>query len=161
MSQLIASQVERTELLRGAYRGRHPGRLHDPISEGERVALWKTIESSPVDSKLGLHRDALLQTTLSLIPGVALAGTALRGRSDERVLRHWQSTGRRPSGLALYRLSAWINLIGIFVTGLMTLGAGLWAAYAIMKRDNERLVFHRSPRARRAIRKGRRRRSKR
>ncbi|MAE71094.1 MAG: hypothetical protein CME06_11595 [Gemmatimonadetes bacterium] len=146
----------RTKLLRAAYRGKHPGRLHDQAADRARRRVWSSVAHSPDDDATSIRADAALQLTLALIPGIVLAGTHLRGSSDTRVLRHWQQTGRRPAGYPLYRASGVVQLIGILLTGLATLGVGIVVAYWIMKRHSERIVFHAPPRGSARKRKGKR-----
>jgi hypothetical protein len=139
----VDSAAGRTELLSQAYRGRRVGFLHDYEADQARRRVWSAIAESPADPELSVGREALIQSTLALIPGIVLAGTHLRGKADAKVLRHWQATGRRPRGYAFYRLSGVLQTIGTLVTGLATLGLGIAAAYWILKRQSERLHFAR------------------
>ena len=135
----------RTKLLRAAYRGKRPGMLHDKGADRAR-RVWNSVARAPDDNTISIRADAALQLTLALIPGIVLAGTHLRGSSDARVLRHWQQTGHRPAGYLLYRASGVVQLVGILITGLATLGVGIVAAYWIMKRRSERIIFQAPPR---------------
>ncbi len=147
----------RSELLRSAYRGKRPGLLHDRGADAARRQVWAQVARSPRDEEMSVTRAAALQLTLGLIPGIVLAGTHLRGGSDARLLRHWQTTGRKPRGYGLYRLSGVVQLLGVLLTGVATLGIGLFAAYWLMGRGSERLVFQAPPRQ---ARKGRRKRKR-
>ncbi len=157
-SETPESVRRRTELLSRAYRGRRAGFLHDYEAEGARRQVWNAIARAPADPELSVGRDALIQSTLALIPGIVLAGTHLRGKADAKVLRHWQATGRRPRAYAFYRFSGVLQIIGNLITGVATLGVGIIAAYWILKQQSERLHFARPPRrARRGGARGRKR----
>lgn len=147
----------RTDMLRRAYRGRKPGFLHDTDSDQARREVWSAVARAPRGVELSVGRDATIQGVLAMIPGIVLAGTHLRGASDARILRHWQSTGQRPRAYGLYRIAGVLQIIGTLITGVATLGVGIGAAYWILKKQTEKLDFQGPASAAKRKRKRRRR----